>query len=226
LPEAETEATVLVRGLADERAVVAMTSAMGSSCDVSGAAHMPAEIAARMPVAGRGGAAVTALRVEGFAPSVAHRKAALEALLQPFGELALLADTASRELWRAVRDVTPFAADAAQRPLWRVSTAPRRGAALGAALARQAGVQLLYDWAGGLVWVAVEESDDAGAAIVRRAVAAVGGHATLVRAPAPVRAALDVFPPPDAVTAALTKRIKESFDPRRVLNPGRMWAGV
>jgi glycolate oxidase FAD binding subunit len=24
----------------------------------------------------------------------------------------------------------------------------------------------------------------------------------------------------------LTKRVKESFDPKGVLNPGRMWAGV
>jgi glycolate oxidase FAD binding subunit len=62
--------------------------------------------------------------------------------------------------------------------------------------------------------------------MVRKAVKQVGGHATLVRAPAPVRAALDVFEPqPDGV-AALTRRVKESFDPRGVLNPGRMWAGV
>src|SRR4051812_39142184 len=74
LPAPETEETVLIRGLDSARAVAAMTSAMGSSCDVSGAAHLPAEVAARIPVgeiAGAGGA-VTALRLEGFAPSVAH----------------------------------------------------------------------------------------------------------------------------------------------------------
>jgi glycolate oxidase FAD binding subunit len=57
-------------------------------------------------------------------------------------------------------------------------------------------------------------------------VAATGGHATLIRAPAAVRAATDVFPSQDAGLAALTKRIKASFDPTGVLNPGRMWAGV
>ena len=86
--------------------------------------------------------------------------------------------------------------------------------------------QALYDWAGGLVWLSLAPSDDAGAAVVRRAVAACGGHATLVRAPAALRAAIDVFEPQQAALAALTKRVKEGFDPKGVLNPGRMWAGV
>ena len=65
---------------------------------------------------------------------------------------------------------------------------------------------------------------DAGA--IRRAVAALGGHATLVRGPTSVRAAIDVFEPADTATRALNSRIKESFDPKGVLNPGRMWAGL
>jgi glycolate oxidase FAD binding subunit len=93
-------------------------------------------------------------------------------------------------------------------------------------IAKGAPAQMLYDWAGGLIWVALGASDGADAALVRRAVAASGGHATLIRAPASVRAAIDVFAPQDAAVAALTKRVKESFDPKGVLNPGRMWAGV
>jgi glycolate oxidase FAD binding subunit len=229
LPGPETEATVLIRGLDPARAVAAMTSAMGSPCDVSGAAHLPAGVAARVPageIAGAG-SAVTALRLEGFSPSVAHRKHMLAALMTPFGDLATVEAPVSRTLWQAVRDVTPFAGrEGAERPLWRLSTAPSRGAELGAMIARQGEAEMLYDWAGGLVWVALVASDDAGAALVRRAVAAAGGHATLVRAPAPLRAAADVFAPQHAAVAALTKRVKESFDPRGVLNPGRMWAGV
>jgi glycolate oxidase FAD binding subunit len=225
LPKPETEMTVLVRGLEPAAAVTAMTAAMGSSCDVSGAAHLPTAVAARIPeIAGVGGA-VTALRLEGFAPSVSHRRAVLEALTRSFGDVAALPEAQSRALWQAVRDVTPFAAVSAQAPLWRISTAPDRGAAL-MVIADQPDAQVLFDWAGGLVWVALASSDDAGAAAIRRAVAAIGGHATLVRAPDAVRAAIDVFEPQSAGLAALTKRVKESFDPNRVLNPGRMWAGV
>jgi glycolate oxidase FAD binding subunit len=204
---------------------------MASSCDVSGAAHLPAGIAARIPVGEIAGAgrAVTALRLEGFSPSVDHRKHMLAALMKPFGDLASVGAPVSRTLWQALRDVTPFAAsrEGAQRPLWRLSTAPNRGAELGAMIVRgEMEAELLYDWAGGLLWLALEPSDDAGAALVRRAVAATGGHATLIRAPAALRAASDVFEPQETAVAALTKRVKESFDPRGVLNPGRMWAGV
>jgi glycolate oxidase FAD binding subunit len=233
LPRPETEQTLLVRGLEPARAIEAMTSAMGSSCDVSGAAHLPAGVAVRVEAGVIAADAVTALRLEGFSPSVAERKRMLEALMKPFGELATLEAPGSRALWTAVRDVAPFAADRSNRsprqdeqPLWRISTAPSRGAELAAMIASAAQAQMFYDWAGGLIWVALGSRDDAGAALVRRAVAAAGGHATLIRAPASARAAIDVFAPQDAAVAALTKRVKESFDPRGVLNPGRMWAGV
>jgi glycolate oxidase FAD binding subunit len=201
---------------------------MGSACDVSGAAHLPSDVAASVPAVAGAGGGVTALRLEGFSPSVAHRRGALQGLMKPFGDLAIIDATASRAFWQAVRDVTPFACSCndIERPLWRISTAPSRGAELGAALAKRAGAQVLYDWAGGLIWLALAASDDAGAARIGPAVAATGGHATLIRAPAAVRAAIDVFAPQEAGLAALTKRVKEGFDPKGVLNPGRMWAGV
>src|SRR6478736_10183677 len=228
LPAAETEETLLIRGLEPARAVEAMTSAMGSACDVSGAAHLPSDVAASVPAVAGAGGGVTALRLEGFSPSVAHRRGALQGLMKPFGDLAMFDAPVSRAFWQAVRDVIPFACsrNGIERPLWRISTAPNRGAELGAALAKRAGAQVLYDWAGGLIWLALAASDDAGAARIGPAVAATGGHATLIRAPAAVRAAIDVFAPQEAGLAALTKRVKEGFDPKGVLNPGRMWAGV
>jgi glycolate oxidase FAD binding subunit len=231
LPRPEAEATVAVPGLDDAAAMKAMAAAMGSACDVSGAAHLPAAAAGGIPIAAAasGSRALTVLRVEGFAPSVAHRQAALMALLKPFGEAAALADAPSRELWRAIRDVMPFAASrsGAEQPLWRLSTAPSGGAELAGLVAAGSESETLYDWAGGLVWLLVRNAgDDAGAAAVRGAVAACGGHATLIRAPAALRAAADAFQPQDEGLAALTRRVKESFDPRGVLNPGRMWAGV
>jgi glycolate oxidase FAD binding subunit len=230
LPMPETEQTVLVRTPGVAKAIEAMTAAIGSSCDVSGAAYLPAGVAAAIlpnELAGAGDS-LTALRLEGFSPSVVRRKQMLATLMKPLGDLRTLAEPCSRELWRGVRDVAPFSGrgDGIDRPLWRVSTAPSRGSEFAAMMASQAETQLLYDWAGGLIWVLLGASDNAGADHVRRAVAAIGGHATLIRAPAALRAAIDVFTPHDRALAALTKRIKEGFDPKGVLNPGRMWAGV
>jgi glycolate oxidase FAD binding subunit len=93
-------------------------------------------------------------------------------------------------------------------------------------LAEAAQGECFYDWVGGLIWAALPPSEDAGAASVRAIVGAAGGHATLIRAPAAVRAKVDVFEPQNPALAALTKRVREGFDPRGVLNAGRMWAGV
>ncbi len=224
LPKAETEATVLVEGLDDARACAAMAAAMGSSCDVSGAAHLPDHVASYFDGLPKPEAA-TALRLEGFAPSVKHRKEALAALMKPFGPVALLEENESRALWASVRQVKPFTGETARaRPLWRISTAPSQGHAIAAAITPAA--QMFYDWAGGLLWVAMPFADEPDAGSIRAAVASVGGHATLVRAPAAVRASVEVFAPQEAALRALSKRVKESFDPKGVLNPGRMWAGV
>ena len=79
-----------------------------------------------------------------------------------------------------------------------------------------------YDWSGGLVWLALPMSIDADHHVVRGAIGPGGGHALLVRAPADVRAQVPVFQPPAAALSALTSRVKESFDPRGLFNPGRM----
>jgi glycolate oxidase FAD binding subunit len=228
LPRAETEATLLLQGLREAVAVKAMAAAMGSSCDVSGAAHLPANVAvcvsADLPI----GRAITAFRIEGVEPSVIHRRRALEALLAPFGTSAVLDVMPSHALWRAVRDVAPFSAEgpAGERVVWRISTAPMKGAQLAEIIAAKCDSEFLFDWAGGLVWAAITSAEDAGAAVVRDAVQICGGHATLIRAPLALRAALAVFEPQEDGLAALTKRVKQSFDPKGVLGPGRMWAGV
>jgi glycolate oxidase FAD binding subunit len=228
LPAPEKTRTVLVFALEDGRAVEAMAAALGSAHEVSGAAHLPAPAAARSAVSyvKQAGAAVTALRVEGPGPSVEHRCAALRELLGAFGASEELHGKNSGAFWAEVRDVSAFARGD-ERLVWRISVAPSAGAAVVEAIAREGGeCAALYDWGGGLVWLAMPASDDAGAPAVRAAVAAADGHATLFRAPADIRAAVDVFQPLEAGLAGLTTRLKENFDPRGVLNPGRMYAGV
>ena len=84
-----------------------------------------------------------------------------------------------------------------------------------------------YDWGGGLIWLATDASDDAGAAVIRAAVKAAGtGHATLVRAPEATRAAVPVFEPLPEPLMRITAGIKAAHDPAGIFNPGRMYAGI
>jgi glycolate oxidase FAD binding subunit len=225
LPRPEKTYTVLLLGLDDKRALAAMTRALGSPHEVSGAAHLPAALAVGFAVsyvAGAGGA-VTALRLEGPGPSVEYRCAALRRELADLGATEELHSQNSLTFWRELRDVQPFVGQD-RRVVWRLSVAPSAGPGVVAAVGEG---DAFYDWGGGLVWLSLPlNGADAGAAKVRDAVAAVGGHATLVRAPLELRAAASVFQPQDAAAALLSARVKDSFDPNRVLNPGRMYAGL
>lgn len=227
LPAPEATRTLLVLGLDMAAGRAAMSTGLNSSHEVSGAAHLPAGIAARLAPVAAAGVAVTALRLEGFATSVAARADALTQELAGLGPVEALDAAASRALWAGLRDAGPLAPPHTDRDgdaVWRISVAPTAGPAVVAAIAARSDAQAWLDWGGGLVWLALPCGSDGGAALVRGAVAAhaASGHATLVRAPATVRAAVPVFQPLPDPLARLSGRLKEQFDPHRVLNPGRL----
>lgn len=225
LPASEKTRTVLVFGLDDTRAIQALAAAATSPHEVAGLAHLPAAIAAQSGVAyvAKAGTSVTAVRVEGTDISVKARCEALRDLLGGFGPLEELHSMNSSWLWREIRDVAAFVLPQ-DRLLWRISTAPMSGPQVTAEIAlAQPEAKFFYDWAGGLVWLSLPPAEDAHATLVRGALAAHGGgHATLFRADTATRAAVPVFQPQPDALAALSRRVKESFDPMNILNPGRM----
>ena len=232
MPRPESERTLVLRGLDDVAANRAMTVALGSPFDVSGAAHVPNSVfrAAMGGLDGLGSPqqAVTLLRLEGITASVVHRAGALAKALASFGPAEILADAASAPIWASVRDVKPFAANGALGawPVWRIVCPPATGGVLGQALSRDTGGDVIYDWGGGLIWAALPPKPDAQAALVRQRVAAAGGHATLLRASDEVRRNVDVFHPQAGGLADLSERVRHSFDPKNILNRGRMIRGA
>lgn len=222
LPRPETEATVLFPGLDPAAAVRLMSAALGSPHEVSGAAYLPAGC-------GAAPAHSVALRVEGPAPSVAFRREALAREHAAVAVAAFLAVADSAALWRAVGEAAPLAG-LDERAVWRVSVAPARGAELAQAIEGALDAAWLLDWGGGLLWAAVPEAGDGGAATIRSAIAGPDGrgtgHATLVRGSPALRRAVAVFEPQPPGLAALSRRVKEAFDPRHILNPGRMAEGL
>ena len=232
MPRPESERTLVLRGLDAIAANRAMTAALGSPFDVSGAAHVPNSAfpsdASGLGELGTGREALTLLRLEGITASAAHRADALARALSAHGPAQMLEDAASAAVWSSIRDVKPFAADGALGawPVWRIVCPPASGGALGERLARDTGGDVIYDWGGGLIWAALPPRPDAGAALVRQHVDAAFGHATLIRAPEQVRRNVDVFHPQPGGLAGLSERVRLSFDPKNILNRGRMRRGL
>ncbi|MEM8948092.1 MAG: glycolate oxidase subunit GlcE [Pseudomonadota bacterium] len=224
LPRPETTWTLALRELDHRDATGIMIRAMASAHEVSGAAHLPAGMPAGL---GFGNASLTLIRLEGPAPSVDAR---FTALRRELGGGDKLEDKGSLTLWKGVRDAAPMTGSA-ERAIWRLSVPPASGFLLAEAIsAMLSDVTYYFDWAGGLIWLALPEEGDAGAAVIRAAIestpGAAGGHATLIRASEELRVNLSVYQPQPKPLAALTKRVKDSFDPKRILNPGRMYEGV
>jgi glycolate oxidase FAD binding subunit len=192
LPAPETAQTLRLGGLDDATAIAALSAALTSPYEVTGAAHWP----------GQG----TFLRIEGFATSVAYRAAQLQRHLARFGAV----DPVTDDPWPAIRDVAPF--HDAPGDVWRLSVKPSDAPAL---VARAAADAALYDWGGGLVWLRTAPGHD-----LRAALGAFDGHATLIRT-AP-DTPLPRFHPEPAPIAALTAGLRARFDPRGLFNPGVM----
>ena len=216
-PAPRDSATLVFEGLDDARAIACLCAAMGSPFEVGGAAHLPAGVG--------GDVARTLLRIEHFPESVDYRCNKLAAALADFGVPARLDHAATRAIWRDIRDVVPLA-EPRDRAIWKISVAPTLAPGVVASIARGINARWLYDWSGGLVWLATPAEGDCGAAIIRAAVATTTGHATLIRAPDEARSAVDVFQPLPEALMKLTRGLKASFDPDGLLNAGRMYAGV
>ncbi len=227
LPRPEKARTVLARwrpdGVYDRAAMKAMSAALGSAHEVSAAAHVPAGLAQRSVVgrvSGPGGG-VTAIRVDGPAPSAEHRASELTSLMGEFcADVETLHSENSDTFWREVGEAAYLKRD--DRQIWCLGVPPSQGAGVAIEILESLHGEVLYDWGGGLVWMAMEARDDAGAEVIRGVVERVGGHATLTEAAADVRARVPVFHPQPVALDDVARRVKDGFDPKGILNPGRM----
>ncbi|HBF29485.1 MAG TPA: 2-hydroxy-acid oxidase [Rhizobium sp.] len=224
LPRPRVTETIVVSGLDDAGAVRAMAVAMAMPVEVSGAGHLPDLVAPRMLNGTLPSGAATVLRLEGLAASVVERARKLREVMGRLGPVASLDGAQSAALWQEIRDVRPYA-QARHKALWRVSVAPSVGHQLVAGLRLQAGIDAFYDWQGGLVWMQMEGEPEA--EVIRRGIKALGGgHATLIRSGAVARDGIAAFEPEPPAVSQLSERVRKTFDPHGIFNPGMMAVGV
>ncbi len=212
LPRSHATLTLVYEGLSCDRAVALMSAAVASPFEVTAAAHIA-----------EGNRARTCLRLEGFDASITYRAGRLIEDLAEYGQPQRLDTAPSKALWREIGEARSII-EPADHVVWRLQMPPSRSAALVNSLRAMMDVSVLYDWAGGLVWLSHAPGDDVTA--VRTAAKAGGGHATLIRAGEALRRRLSPFEPQAPAVEKLARGLKHAFDPAGILNPGRMYAGI
>ncbi|WP_439817669.1 FAD-binding protein [Zavarzinia sp. CC-PAN008] len=219
LPQPQVEHTLVVGDLDPSAASTLMTAAMGLPVEVSAACHLWPEATRAWSWHG----AATLIRLEGPAESVAARRPLLEAFCASSGPLQWLEGLDSRDIWGEIRQALPLARSGDRPPILRASIAPADLPAYCALAGLGPEAWAFADWAGGLVWHCAVEADLAEVlARARAAVARLGGHVTIIKARADLRRQLAPFQPPSPPEAMLERRLKDQFDPKHRLNPGRL----
>lgn len=204
LPKPETSATLILHGLTVADSVAAMSKALGTPYEVTGAAMSQGN---------------TCIRIEGFDASVRYRMGKLKDALASFGDMTQADGADSEALWRDITNVTQFKDSTT---VSRISVKP--SAAAGLVQDHLEGAKIALDWGGGLIWTDLDQTADSGGthSDIQTALCEIGGHATLVKASMDMRASVSVFQPENPTVTALSEGLRAKFDPRGILNTGLM----
>lgn len=218
VPRAPRAVTFAVKDIVPEQGLALLRRIWATPLEPSGLAYIPACASDHFSALGDIGSGAALIRIDGAHGVLTEKRAVLRALLE--GEDAIEGEQGDA-LFAAIGAGSAFAASATD--VWRLSVPVSEAAITAQALA---GTQWLADWAGGLFWVGISETDPVAAMRLRHIAGRANGSATLLRASAGTRTAIPVFPPEPQARAALTRSVKAAFDPLGLFNPGRMFEGV
>lgn len=170
---------------------------------------------------------VLLVRVDGIAPAVARADRDIGAWAAQAGRVQIegLSADAAQRVWAAVRDFGWSGDLVTARLSVPAGRLPGALAALRAGLPASAG--LVAHAAAGIVWAAGPASGFAASTLdgLRRAAVDHQGHLLLARLPAALKATGDVWAPAPPALPVM-RALKDAFDPRHILNPGRFVAGL
>ena len=226
LPKPASECTLFIYGLGGDIALEALRSAVATPYEISGAVHLSQTHAPPCleNVSYVRDKSVTAIRLENTPKSLSYRSDKIKDLLSAFGDIYFIEEPESRQFWQNMRRLL-FLSNK-EDAIWRISITPQEAFRAAQQIMKLIDADVSYDWAGGLLWVTTRGVADMGSSDIRRIVALAGGHATLIRPTNNPAQFVSPFHPLDPAHMKLSEQLKNQFDPKRVLNPNRMYHGI
>ncbi len=224
-PKNEESQTLLINNINLKMALNVFSKAMHTSVEISGACFYPAKISKFFKLNDLDtNTSITAIRLEGPKISVTERVNTLKKLFSDYKTtISVLENYQSRIFWQNTSDLQFF--NNSKNVVIKIVLPPLNTDQL---INKFENEELKYvvDWAGNLIWVELPENDSVLLKHLRTEILKLSGHMTIIKAPNHVRIREDFLTTVDENIKVLSLKIKESFDPKKILNPGKMYSGI
>jgi len=163
-----------------------------------------------------------AFRIEGDKISINEKiKALTEELQLKTFKTFLLDSYQSEPFWKKINNLELF--EKTQNNLLRIVIEPSSGSKLMKYLSNK--FKYYIDWCGSIFWIEVPAKKNMKIKELKDKSKEYGGYLTIIKTSPDFDYEETIFTVDD-VRLMISKKIKESFDPKRILNPGKMYRGV
>jgi len=232
LPAPEESKTLIIHGQEIELATFLLEKAISSSNDISGAAFFPNEPKVPGCVMNiektfklndlKHGGSLTAARIEGSKNSIDQRiKNLIDELKIVHLKISILDTYQSEIFWNKVKSLEFFSFS--KNSILRIVIPPSECVNLVYQLSNK--YKYYLDWGGALMWMEAFELSEEMFESIRKKVVKLGGYVTMIKNSDYLPFVEDVFTI-NRDRFNISQNIKKSFDPKRILNPGKMYTGI
>jgi len=232
LPAPEESKTLVIHNQKTESALYFLNTSISSSNDISGATFLPTEPKVNGCVMDiektfklndlKQDGSITAIRVEGSKKSIDQRiKNLLKELKITNLNISILDVYQSEIFWNKIRCLEFF--KLSKNSIIRIVIPPSECLNLIHQFSNR--YKFFLDWGGALIWMEAFELSEQMFESIRKKVVKVGGYVTMIKNSESLPYVEDIFTI-NKERFILSQNIKKSFDPKRILNPGKMYIGI
>ena len=224
LPKPETNKTLIINNPHLKKALEYFDITLSSSIDPSGGVFYPEYFRKNFifnDLTQQG--ALIGLRVEGPLNSVDHRvKKLCKELDVMNNEFSVLEQEQSNIFWEKTRKLQVFTS--LQGSLLRI-VVPVSATFEVIQKLKKYKINYFLDWGGSLIWLQIDEINTKMLKEIKEIVQKAAGYLTVIKVEEDMKATIDIFTV-DPIKYKISEKIKKSFDPKRILNPGKMYPGI
>ena len=230
-PEPEHSETLIIHGQSFENASKIFSQVLKTSLEISGACYYPSNNIKFLRLNDvKNTSSVTALRIEGPKQSVNERIQNLQKIFSEYNDQTVLEVYQSNLFWKITANLECFTNT--PNLIAKISLPPSVTSKFVSTFAEDSILRInnkyFLDWAGGLVWMEIDNTDPSFLILekIKKFCMEHGGHITVVKADLNYRRTGLFISSNDENIKILSAKVKNSFDPKSILNPGKIYAGI